>query len=346
MLKKTVLIRGQEGNYFTSDGDIMIYPEHKLQSLIDSENITEPFLFLTNVRVEKKGKTGFINGKIRQTKPLEKIEIIDYIGSSEYQQLIKIFTPHVECLYCVEITEDRTYIKLVADIGNGLEEFVSIEDDGVNKTGFLKGLLRTWVKGTKKVDILLYQDEAKTREIAKDAVVIDEDEALYLGAYLRLKNLVTKRVKDFSTEFEVFDNKYVRYGKTVCFRTEDMWYFDALNIIPFITYTSKYVIDKEKIDEYITDNMLIYSNIESETVYKTIELSDINTFNIELVNIKALDYYNLQTEEIKGIIEDCKYKLEDLRRDVGRNATRNSAVLLRNLGIRNVIGLDKKDEED
>lgn len=345
MLKKTVLIRGQEKNYFTSDGDIMIYPEHRLQGLIDSENITEPFLFLTNVRLEKKGKTGFINGNIRQTKPLDKLEIIDYISNKEYQQLIKIITPQVECLYCVEVTDKATYIKLLADIGNGLEEFVSIEDNGVNKTGFLKGLLRTWVKGTKKVDVLLYQDEARTREIAKEAVRIDADEALYLGAYLRLKNLVTKRVKDSSIEFEVFDNKYVRYGNTVCFRTEDMWYFDALNIIPFITCTNKYVLDKEKIDEYIVENMLIYSNIESETVYKTIELSNINTFNIELVNIKALDYYNLQTEEIKGIIEECKYKLEDLRRDVGRNATRNSAALLKNLGIRNVIGLDEEHEE-
>ena len=44
----------QKGNYFTCDGDKIYYPEHKLQKELDERKITEPFVFVKQIKVVTK----------------------------------------------------------------------------------------------------------------------------------------------------------------------------------------------------------------------------------------------------------------------------------------------------
>ena len=341
MLKKVVFFKGQKGNYFTCDGDKIYYPEHKLQKELDERKITEPFVFVKQIKVVTKSGNHFISGKIVQTKPLDKLSIMNYIEGKEYDKLIKIFTDKTEFLYAVETTvEEENIIKILADTGNGIEEYVSVCDDGYNKTGFLRGLLKTWTQGTKKLDVLIYSDIVKTRELAKDAIEIDKDEILFLGAYLRLKGLMDKKP---SLDFEIINNKYVRNKNVVCFRTQDMWYFDSLNFTPYLgEILVRSPISVDKIDAYIEENMLTYKNVEDEVVDKKVYITEENYYNVPLVNINVIDYYALQSEDLKGIINECKETLEDIRKEVGRNATRTSASVVSKLTKRKVLGLDEE----
>lgn len=339
MLNNVVLIKGKEENYYTCDGIKIYYPEYTLQEEIDKKNITEPFIFIKDVEVMNKGKSNFIKGTIAKAKSLNKLDIINYIENDTYEQLIKIYTDDLECLYAVRQGDYCNIIEILADIGNGIEKFISIQDNGKNKIGFLRGLLKVWTKGTKKIDILLYQDEARTRTIARDAIELDENEALFLGAYLRLKTLYGKKRNKV---FEFIDNKYVRYGNIVCFRTEDMWYFDSLNFIPYLGYeVESTVLDIDKIEQFIIDNMLTYSFDDEEIIVQNIRINCNTSYNIRLININVVDYYSLQTEELKELIRDCKEELEIDRKELGRNATRSNASLVSKLAIRNVIGLDE-----
>lgn len=339
MLKKVVFFKGQKGNYFTCDGNKIYYPERKLQKELDEKGIKEPFLFVNHVKVVTKGNNHFISGKIVQTRKLDKISIINYIEDKVYDTLIKIYTEDTEFLYVVETSVgEENVIKILADTGKGIEEYVAVCDDGYNKTGFLKGLLKNWSQGTKKLDILIYSDIAKTRDLAKDAIEIDDDETLFLGAYLRLKGLSNRKA---SKEFEIINHKYVRNDNVVCFRTKDMWYFDSLNFTPYLEELPvRTAISVDKIDGYIEENMLTFKDVEEEVVDKRVYLSEDNYYNIPLININVIDYYALQSEDVKFMIEDCKNTLEDIRKEVGRNATRTNASVLSKLTKRKVLGLD------
>lgn len=341
MLKKVVFFKGQKGNYFTCDGNKIYYPERKLQKELDEKKITEPLVFVKHIKVVTKSGNYFISGKIVQTKPLDKLSIMNYIAGKNYDKLIKIFTEKTECLYAVETSVgEENIIKILADTGNGIEEFVSVCDDGYNKTGFLRGLLKNWAQGTKKLDILIYSDIVKTRELAKDAIEIDKDETLFLGAYLRLKGLLDKKP---SLDFEIINNKYVKNKNVVCFRTKDMWYFDSLNFTPYLDEISvRTPISVDAIDAYIEENMLTYKNVEDEVVDKKVYITEENYYNIPLVNINVVDYYALQSADLKDIIKECKETLEDIRKEVGRNATRTNAIVISKLTRRKVLGLDEE----
>lgn len=341
MLKKVVFFKGQKGNYFTCDGNKIYYPERKLQKELDEKKITEPLVFVKHIKVVTKSGNYFISGKIVQTKPLDKLSIMNYIAGKNYDKLIKIFTEKTECLYVVETSVgEENIIKILADTGNGIEEFVSVCDDGYNKTGFLRGLLKNWAQGTKKLDILIYSDIVKTRELAKDAIEIDKDETLFLGAYLRLKGLLDKKP---SLDFEIINNKYVKNKNVVCFRTKDMWYFDSLNFTPYLDEISvRTPISVDAIDAYIEENMLTYKNVDDEVVDKKVYITEENYYNIPLVNINVVDYYALQSADLKDIIKECKETLEDIRKEVGRNATRTNAIVISKLTRRKVLGLDEK----
>lgn len=341
MLKKVVFFKGQKGNYFTCDGNKIYYPERKLQKELDEKKITEPLVFVKHIKVITKSGNYFISGKIVQTKPLDKLSIMNYIDDKNYDKLIKIFTAKTECLYAVETSVgEENIIKILADTGNGIEEFVSVCDDGYNKTGFLRGLLKNWAQGTKKLDILIYSDIVKTRELAKDAIEIDKDETLFLGAYLRLKGLLDKKP---SLDFEIINNKYVKNKNVVCFRTKDMWYFDSLNFTPYLDeLLVRTPISVDEIDAYIEENMLTYKNVEDEVVDKKVYITEENYYNIPLVNINVVDYYALQSADLKGVIKECKETLEDIRKEVGRNATRTNASVISKLTRRKVLGLDEE----
>lgn len=331
-MNKIVFLRGQKGNYFTCDGDKIYYPERSLQSEIGAS--TEPFIFVDKVTVINKGNNHFIKGRIKHTKPLEKLAIMDYILENDYTQLIKIFTEKTECLYAVENTGDYDIIKILADTGDGIEDYIAVVDDGYNKTGFLRGLLKNWSRGTKKLDILIYSDLVKTRELAKDAIKLDANEALFLGAYLRLK---TKKKDCY-----FINDTYVRSGNVVCFRTKDLWYFDSMNFIPYLKGDEPVIkpLSQNEIEKYIEDNMLAYRPCDDEIIYKRVYMSDDSYYSLPLVNINVVDYYSLKTDEVKDMIEDCKCSLESVRREAGRNATRTNATFLSKLTKRQVLELD------
>ena len=178
---------------------------------------------------------------------------------------------------------------------------------------------------------------SKTADLLK---LLNKDEILFLGAYLRLKGLMDKKP---SLDFEIINNKYVRNKNVVCFRTQDMWYFDSLNFTPYLgEILVRSPISVDKIDAYIEENMLTYKNVEDEVVDKKVYITEENYYNVPLVNINVIDYYALQSEDLKGIIKECKETLEDIRKEVGRNATRTSASVVSKLTRRKVLGLDEE----
>ena len=83
---------------------------------------------------------------------------------------------------------------------------------------------------------------------------------------------------------------------------------------------------------------MIYTFIVDKKVYITEE----NYYNVPLVNINVIDYYALQSDDLKEIIKECKETLEDIRKEVGRNATRTSASVVSKLTRRKVLGLDEE----
>lgn len=339
MSKKLVLIRGVKGNYFTSDGVKIYYPEHKLQKEIEKGAIKEPFIFLKDIKIKEKGTTCFINGIIERTKKLSPIEIMDYIKEKEYSQLLRISTDDMDFVYAIKKEIGKCdKIMLLADIGNGLEAFNSIKDNGKNNTRFLKVIATSWVRGLKKVDIMLYQDIAKIREYAKEAIEIDKEESIYLGAYLLLKNIVEKGKKE---DIFLVDNKYVRLGNVVCFRTRETWYMDSMNFIPYLGYNIKEEkLDVELLENYIIENMLTYKKEENEIISKRVYVTDTTYYDINLMNIYIIDYYTLIESSYKSKIEECKKELEEVRKKVGKNVTRTNVTILQNLNIRNVLELN------
>ena len=146
-----------------------------------------------------------------------------------------------------------------------------------------------------------------------------------------------------SLDFEIINNKYVRNKNVVCFRTQDMWYFDSLNFTPYLgEILVRSPISVDKIDAYIEENMLTYKNVEDEVVDKKVYITEENYYNVPLVNINVIDYYALQSDDLKEIIKECKETLEDIRKEVGRNATRTSAKVVSKLTRRKVLGLDEE----